>query len=85
MSESGDSRVLATKVSLVPLLAIEDLERVLQVHRRTIARLCERGVLPQPIKLGGSNRWRAHEIEEALRLLAPSKRVCRQEAAMASV
>jgi predicted DNA-binding transcriptional regulator AlpA len=51
---------------LEPLLTVEDLEGLLRVHRRTIARLCQRGELPPPIKIGGSNRWRAEEIQRVL-------------------
>jgi hypothetical protein len=32
------------------LLTVEDLERLLQVDRRTVARLCQRGQLPSPLK-----------------------------------
>jgi predicted DNA-binding transcriptional regulator AlpA len=52
--------------ALEPLLIVEDLERLLRVDRRTVARLCKRGQLPPPLKLGGSNRWRAEDIEAAL-------------------
>jgi predicted DNA-binding transcriptional regulator AlpA len=51
---------------LKPLLTIADLERLLRVTRRTIARLCRRGDLPVPIKIGGSNRWKAEDIERVL-------------------
>jgi predicted DNA-binding transcriptional regulator AlpA len=51
---------------LEPLLTVADLERLLRVHRRTIARMCKRGELPRPLKIGGSNRWKLSQIEEAL-------------------
>ena len=35
---------------------VADLERLLRVDRRTVARLVKRGQLPPPLKLGGSNR-----------------------------
>ena len=53
-----------------PLLTADDLERLLQVDRRTISRLCKRGQLPQPLKLGGGNRWKAEEVADALDRLA---------------
>jgi predicted DNA-binding transcriptional regulator AlpA len=59
----------AGRAPLEPLLTIEDLERLLRVNRRTVARLCQRGQLPKPMKLGGSNRWKAEEIAEALEQL----------------
>ena len=60
---------VAARAHLEPLLTVEDLERMLRVDRRTIARLCKKGQLPPPLKLGGSNRWRAKDIEDALELL----------------
>ena len=59
----------AVRAPLEPLLTIEDLERLLRVNRRTVARLCQRGRLPKPLKLGGSNRWRAEEIADAIEAL----------------
>jgi predicted DNA-binding transcriptional regulator AlpA len=49
-----------------PLLTVEDLERMLRIDRRTVARLCKRGQLPQPLKIGGGNRWRIEDISETL-------------------
>src|SRR3954447_21808496 len=54
------------RTPLEPLLTIEDLERLLRVNRRTIARLCERGELPRPLKVGGSNRWRMRDLDGIL-------------------
>lgn len=45
-----------------PLLTIKDLEHLLRLHRRTIARLCAAGRLPPPMKIGGSRRWKAEEV-----------------------
>ena len=56
----------AARAPLEPLLTVEDLERLLRVDRRTVARLCKRGQLPQPLKLGGGNRWKAEEIADAI-------------------
>jgi predicted DNA-binding transcriptional regulator AlpA len=55
--------------TLEPLLTVEDLERLLRVDRRTVRRLWKRGQLPQPLKLGGGNRWKAEDIAEALEQL----------------
>jgi predicted DNA-binding transcriptional regulator AlpA len=57
-------------VPLEPLLTTSDLERLLKVDRRTITRLVKRGVLPAPLKLGGSNRWRPQDINAAIDDLA---------------
>jgi predicted DNA-binding transcriptional regulator AlpA len=55
---------------LEPLLRIEDLERLLRVDARTIRRLWKRGRFPLPLKIGGQNRWRAEEVNDALEQLA---------------
>ena len=47
---------------LEPLLTVGDLERLLRVDKRTIARLCKRSQLPPPVKVGGSNRWRMRDL-----------------------
>ena len=52
--------------ALEPLLTIADLERLLRVDRRTVRRLWERGQLPPPLKIGGSNRWKKRDIEQFL-------------------
>jgi predicted DNA-binding transcriptional regulator AlpA len=60
----------AVGMLLEPLLTTPDLERLLKVDRRTITRLVKRGELPAPLKLGGSNRWRAEDINAAIDRLA---------------
>ena len=57
---------VAARAPLEPLLTVEDLERLLRVDRRTVARLCKRGLLPRPIKIGGSNRWKPEDIADAI-------------------
>ena len=44
------------------LLSGRDLEALLKLSGRTIARLVASGALPRPIVLGGSRRWRARDI-----------------------
>jgi hypothetical protein len=55
---------------LEPLLTGEDLGRLLRVHPRTIGRMCKRGELPAPLKIGGQNRWKVEAIQQALDRLA---------------
>jgi predicted DNA-binding transcriptional regulator AlpA len=55
-------------ILLEPLLTIADLERILRVSRRTVSRLCKNGKLPRPLKVGGSQRWRARDIAQVLDL-----------------
>jgi excisionase family DNA binding protein len=59
-------RTEPARARLEPLLTIEDLERLLRVHRRTIARMVKRGELPPPLKVGSSNRWKVEDIEKVL-------------------
>jgi predicted DNA-binding transcriptional regulator AlpA len=59
----------AARTSLEPLLTVEDLERLLRVDRRTIARLWKKGQIPPPLKLGGSNRWTAADVAHAIEAL----------------
>ena len=40
------------------------------IHQSTLYRLIRRGLLPRPIKVGGSSRWVRSEIEAALAALA---------------
>jgi predicted DNA-binding transcriptional regulator AlpA len=57
-----------------PLLTVEDLERMLRINKRTVARLCKKGQLPEPLKIGGQNRWRIEDISETLDLLVSKRK-----------
>jgi predicted DNA-binding transcriptional regulator AlpA len=57
-----------------PLLTVEDLERMLRINKRTVARLCKKGQLPEPLKIGGQNRWRMEDISETLDLLVSKRK-----------
>jgi len=52
--------------TMSPLLTMKDLEQLFRVHRRTIMRLCHNGRLPEPIRIGGSNRWLKEDIDLAI-------------------
>lgn len=66
MTEALNCKRGIPDLSLEPLLTIDDLERLLQVNRRTVSRLCKDGKLPRPFKLGGGNRWRTKDIVDVL-------------------
>ena len=51
------------------LLTIDEAEDRLRVHRSYIYKLINAGVLPQPIKLGRSARFKASELNEAIKSL----------------
>jgi predicted DNA-binding transcriptional regulator AlpA len=40
------------------------------VHASTLYRLVRRGLLPKPIKIGGSSRWIEDEFDAALAAMA---------------
>jgi predicted DNA-binding transcriptional regulator AlpA len=75
---------VAARAGLEPLLTNEDLERLLRIDRRTVRRLCKRGQLPLPLKLGGGNRWRTEDVSEAIDLLASARKDLKQEEALAA-
>lgn len=45
------------------LLTTKDLARLLQVSTRTLRRWQRGGHVPPPLRIGGSLRWRAADIE----------------------
>jgi excisionase family DNA binding protein len=55
-----------THTALEPLLTVSDVERLLGVNRRTVRRLCKKGKLPPPLKVGQQLRWKPEEIAAAL-------------------
>ncbi len=59
----------SARAPLEPLLTVEDLERLLRIDRRTVARLVQRGQLPRPLRLGGQNRWKKEDLADALDVL----------------
>jgi predicted DNA-binding transcriptional regulator AlpA len=44
------------------LLTCSDLTRLFKISARTVARWCAAGVLPKPLRLGGSRRWTESSI-----------------------
>lgn len=44
------------------LMRDDDLAKLLGVSKRTIWRMLSAGLIPSPIRLGGSTRWRLAEI-----------------------
>ena len=53
------------------LLTIDDAADKLRVHRSYIYKLINAGSLPAPIKLGRAARFKASELDEAIRALRP--------------
>ena len=50
--------------SLDRLLRLSDLVELTALSRATIYRLMNAGSFPPPIRIGGINRWPAHELVE---------------------
>ena len=46
------------------LLTAEDLAQMLKVSERTLWRLLSAGRVPNPVRIGGSTRWRLVEVQE---------------------
>jgi predicted DNA-binding transcriptional regulator AlpA len=46
------------------LVSAEKLAQLLDISIRTLWRLRAAGKLPAPVRLGGSVRWRVHEVQE---------------------
>lgn len=53
------------------LLTIDEAANRLRVHRSYIYKLINTGALPAPIKLGRAARFKASELDEAIRALRP--------------
>ena len=53
------------------LLTIDEAADRLRVHRTYIYKLINSGALPAPIKLGRAARFKASELDEAIRALRP--------------
>lgn len=51
------------------LLTIDEAANRLRVHRSYIYKLINAGALPAPIKLGRAARFKASELDEAIRAL----------------
>jgi excisionase family DNA binding protein len=61
MSRTTDSR---TATDDVRLIAADQLAAMLDVSTRTVWRLLSTGRIVQPIRIGGSVRWRLDEVRE---------------------
>lgn len=63
MNIESSSTLTTTDSELEPLLiGVNDLAGLLQVSTRTIWRLVSSGEAPEPIRFGGSCRWRLEEV-----------------------
>ncbi|WP_425395433.1 helix-turn-helix transcriptional regulator [Aeoliella sp.] len=59
-----NNQELISERQTVRLIAAEELAKMLDVSTRTIWRLLSTGKLVQPLRIGGSVRWRLDDVEE---------------------
>ncbi len=56
------------------LLSVDEVGQMLRMSPRTVWRRVSGGEIPEPIKVGGSTRWRRTDIQAMIDLLEPVKR-----------
>jgi prophage regulatory protein len=56
----------------IELMTKFEVASLLQLSTRTIYRKVQEGVLPAPVKIGDTSRWRKYEIEEWIQSGCPS-------------
>ncbi len=56
------------------LIDIDAVALLINESARTVQRLCDRGDIPPPVRLGRSRRWRRAEIVEWIEAGCPSRR-----------
>lgn len=72
---SCHSRQGSGELTLVPdLIDAETASVIVGVSRRTWYRYVENGDVPQPVRFGGSVKWRREEIDEWIRAGCPRVR-----------
>ena len=54
---------IATRDDDLLLIPAGSLAKMLQVSTRTVWRLLSAGQLPEPVRIGGSVRWKLNEIK----------------------
>lgn len=59
------------------LVTADDVAAMLKISTRTLWRLRSTGKLPQPIRLGGSVRWRASDIDAWIAAGCPTEKTPR--------
>ena len=54
------------------LISVRDLAKILKVSPRSVWRLLSAGQIVPPLRIGGSVRWRYHEVAEWIESGCPS-------------
>ena len=55
---------MSTQASEPLLISAEQVASILNVSTRTLWRLLSAGKLPEPVRLGGSTRWRLDQVRQ---------------------
>ncbi len=63
MQETATQQMTATVPTRERLLDVRQVATVLDVSVRSVHRLRDGGKIPAPVRIGGSVRWRATEID----------------------
>jgi excisionase family DNA binding protein len=56
------------------LISVREVARLLGCSQRHVYRMVDLGRMPQPVKLGGLNRWSIETIEDWIRAGCPAVR-----------
>lgn len=56
------------------LLSVEEVGQMLGISSRTVWRMVSAGEIPEPVKIGGSTKWRRSDIQAMIDLAQPAKR-----------
>lgn len=59
---------------MAELLDVKAVSQKLKLSRRQIFRLNSSGLIPRPVKIGGSIRWNCESIENWISLGCPDRR-----------
>ena len=55
------------------LITADDLAKMLKLSERTLWRLLSGGKIPEPVRIGGSTRWRLAEVQEWIAQGCPTR------------
>ena len=58
-----EGKLKSPTIGLQPLISADELSTILNVSKRTIWRLLSGKRLPEPLRIGGSVRWRREQID----------------------
>lgn len=72
MTRSNETERRPARADEMRLIAADELASMLDVSTRTVWRLLSTGRLVQPVRLGGSVRWRLDEVRDWIKNGCPA-------------